>query len=126
MSSDVRVENAQANTFVEAGLPCVSTSANAESEWFVWRRFGEPGSVSRRPHCITQQNGRATNGGSEVPRALVDEDVEAVDGEDYNAWLWKLVDELNSSLTDEDLAGVPTDLARNLDHYLYGAKREED
>jgi hypothetical protein len=34
--------------------------------------------------------------------------------------LWELADEIAASIPDEDWEKVPVDLARNLDHYLYG------
>jgi len=34
--------------------------------------------------------------------------------------------ELGASIPDEEWAKVPADLAKNLDHYLYGAPKEED
>jgi hypothetical protein len=40
--------------------------------------------------------------------------------------IWEEVMELGASIPDEEWAKVPTDLAKNLDHYLYGSPKEED
>jgi len=38
--------------------------------------------------------------------------------------IWEIVEEIGASVPDEDWEKVPTDGARNLDHYLYGAPRK--
>lgn len=41
--------------------------------------------------------------------------------------IWQVAAEIASQVSDEDWAKVPRDLARNVDHYLYGApKKKED
>lgn len=39
--------------------------------------------------------------------------------------LWEAIVELGASIPEEEWAKAPTDLARNLHHYLYGAPKEE-
>jgi hypothetical protein len=39
--------------------------------------------------------------------------------------LWQRVVEIGASVPDEDWAKVPTDLSKNLDHYLYGSPKGE-
>ena len=39
--------------------------------------------------------------------------------------LWERIIELAESIPDEVLQRLPTDGARNVDHYLYGAPKEE-
>jgi hypothetical protein len=43
-------------------------------------------------------------------------------GEDVFDYIVRLGD----SIPKEELANIPTDLARNLDHYLYGAPKQTD
>lgn len=40
--------------------------------------------------------------------------------------IWEIVMELGASIPEEEWAKVPTDGAKNLDHYLYGAPKEEE
>ena len=40
--------------------------------------------------------------------------------------IWEVIVELGASVPDEEWAKVPTDGAKNLHHYLYGAPKEED
>jgi hypothetical protein len=40
--------------------------------------------------------------------------------------VWDMIEEISRSVTDEEWAKVPTDLSKNLDHYLYSALREDD
>ncbi|MEW6237029.1 MAG: hypothetical protein AB1656_16720 [Candidatus Omnitrophota bacterium] len=40
--------------------------------------------------------------------------------------IWEQVIELGESVPEEEWDRIPTDLSKNLDHYLYGAKRELD
>jgi hypothetical protein len=40
--------------------------------------------------------------------------------------IWEVVSELGAALPDEAWAGVPTDLSKNVDHYLYGAPKEDE
>jgi hypothetical protein len=40
--------------------------------------------------------------------------------------IWEVALEIGSSVPDEEWAGVPGDLAKNLDHYLYGARKHEE
>lgn len=39
---------------------------------------------------------------------------------------WERILELGASIPKEELEKVPTDLSINLDHYLYGAPKEEE
>ena len=38
----------------------------------------------------------------------------------------EIVAEATKDLTEEDWKGFPTDFSKNVDHYLYGTKREEE
>jgi hypothetical protein len=38
----------------------------------------------------------------------------------------EIIAEATKDLTEEDWKGFPTDLSKNVDHYLYGTKREEE
>ena len=40
--------------------------------------------------------------------------------------VWERVVEIGAAVPSEDWARVPRDLSKNLDHYLYGAPKEED
>lgn len=40
--------------------------------------------------------------------------------------IWERVVEIGAAVPPEDWARVPRDLSKNLDHYLYGAPKEED
>lgn len=40
--------------------------------------------------------------------------------------IWEVASELGAALPDEAWAGVPTDLSKNVDHYLYGAPKEDE
>ena len=40
--------------------------------------------------------------------------------------IWDVIVELGMTIPDEELAAIPKDFARNLDHYLHGAPRVED
>lgn len=40
--------------------------------------------------------------------------------------LWQRIVAIGASVPDEEWAKVPADLSKNLDHYLYGAPKEED
>jgi hypothetical protein len=42
------------------------------------------------------------------------------------ASVWDMIEDISRSVTDEEWAKVPTDLSKNLDHYLYGARPEDD
>lgn len=39
---------------------------------------------------------------------------------------WQIALEIGASVPDEEWAKLPSDLARNLDHYLYGAPKDEE
>jgi Arc/MetJ-type ribon-helix-helix transcriptional regulator len=38
--------------------------------------------------------------------------------------VWETISRLGQQVPDDELADVPTDFARNLKHYLYGAPKE--
>lgn len=38
----------------------------------------------------------------------------------------EIIAEATKELTEEDWKGFPTDFSKNVDHYLYGTKREEE
>lgn len=37
--------------------------------------------------------------------------------------IWEIIAELGRSIPEEEWESVPTDLSKNLDHYLYGAPK---
>jgi hypothetical protein len=39
---------------------------------------------------------------------------------------WERIQQLGASIPDEEWEKVPRDLAKNLDHYLYGAPKEQE
>jgi|SRR5271163_3027642 len=43
-----------------------------------------------------------------------------------NRSILDIVAEATKHLTEEDWKGFPTDFSKNVDHYLYGTKREEE
>jgi hypothetical protein len=40
--------------------------------------------------------------------------------------IWEVAMELGASVPESDWAKVPRDLSKNLDHYLYGAPKQEE
>ena len=40
--------------------------------------------------------------------------------------IWQVAEEIAAAVPEHEWANVPTDLARNVDHYLYGIPRNED
>ena len=40
--------------------------------------------------------------------------------------IWEIIEEIGKSVPAEEWAKVPTDVAKNLDHYLYGTAKEEE
>lgn len=40
--------------------------------------------------------------------------------------IWEIVEEISSSVPKEEWEKLPTDLAKNLDHYLYGAPKQTE
>jgi hypothetical protein len=40
--------------------------------------------------------------------------------------IWEVAAEIAAAVPDEVWASVPPDLSKNLDHYLYGAPKDED
>jgi len=40
--------------------------------------------------------------------------------------IWEAAAEMGRTVPEEEWAAVPPDLSRNLDHYLYGAPREDE
>lgn len=39
--------------------------------------------------------------------------------------IWELAAEIGAQVPNEEWAKVPSDLSKNLDHYLYGAPRDD-
>ena len=39
--------------------------------------------------------------------------------------IWEVVDEINAGLPEDTWENVPTDGSINLDHYLYGAPKQQ-
>ncbi len=40
--------------------------------------------------------------------------------------IWEIIEEVGAQVPDSEWAKVPQDLAKNLDHYLYGAPKQEE
>lgn len=40
--------------------------------------------------------------------------------------IWELAVEIGAQVPDEEWAKVPSDLSKNLDHYLYRAPRDDE
>jgi hypothetical protein len=40
--------------------------------------------------------------------------------------IWELIEKVGAEVPDSEWAKVPEDLAKNLDHYLYGAPKHEE
>jgi len=40
--------------------------------------------------------------------------------------IWETIVRLGEKIPEEELANIPTDLARNFDHYLYGSSKETE
>jgi hypothetical protein len=47
------------------------------------------------------------------------------EGETNARPIWQVAGEIMQDVPDEELQRLPTDLAENLDHYLYGAPRKQ-
>lgn len=43
-----------------------------------------------------------------------------------NAPIWEIAEAIAAEVPDAEWEKLPTDLARNLDHYLYGTPKEDD
>ena len=76
------------------------------------------------------QSGRYSSADEVVEQGL--ELLEARDGADSprgpmdGAQIAKWILELAKSIPEEELSKLPTDLASNVDHYLYGAPRQSE
>jgi len=58
-----------------------------------------------------------------------EEEVEAFLAREYDPTvptLWDRIAEISASVPMEEWEKLPRDLSKNLDHYLYGAPKEED
>jgi Arc/MetJ-type ribon-helix-helix transcriptional regulator len=40
--------------------------------------------------------------------------------------IWETIIEIGKNIPEEEWEGIPTDLARNLDHYLYGSPKASE
>jgi hypothetical protein len=40
--------------------------------------------------------------------------------------IWETIIEIGKSIPEEEWEGIPTDLARNLEHYLYGSPKASE
>jgi Arc/MetJ-type ribon-helix-helix transcriptional regulator len=40
--------------------------------------------------------------------------------------IWETIAEIGKKIPEEEWAGIPTDLARNLEHYLYGSPKASE
>jgi len=64
---------------------------------------------------------------------VVEKGLDLLDGKEarpatteLNFPIWDRIIKLGQQVPDEEWADVPTDFARNLEHYLYGAPKESD
>jgi hypothetical protein len=60
----------------------------------------------------------------EIVEELIDRSLPTTDEADDAQFLLKAMDEIRSRISPEELREVPTDLARNVDHYLYGHPKQ--
>ena len=63
----------------------------------------------------------------EVAAKLIDNSlpVMAVETEDDSEYIMLLTDRIASTLPTDSLKDIPTDLSKNLDHYLYGHPKRD-
>ncbi|NJL19950.1 MAG: hypothetical protein HC895_02630 [Leptolyngbyaceae cyanobacterium SM1_3_5] len=57
-----------------------------------------------------------------VSEAQSSEDLQAISSQSF----LEFVNEMNSQVPSEEWAKLPSDLAQNIDHYLYGAPKPEE
>ena len=85
------------------------------------RRFWD--SVSEHTQGLSTPNIRVTTFAQTGPRTEVQEQTP----KQLEPPIWQVAAEIAGQVSDEDWAKVPRDLARNVDHYLYGTpKKKED
>jgi hypothetical protein len=58
--------------------------------------------------------------------SLAVEAVEAPEPATSSKPIWEVALEIGASIPEEEWAKIPTDLAKNLHHYLYGAPKEKE
>jgi hypothetical protein len=52
--------------------------------------------------------------------------IKKIPANDFGRPIWDIIEEIGAQVPDSEWAKVPQDLATNLDHYLYGAPKQED
>jgi len=60
---------------------------------------------------------------------VTDVSIQTLEGLPFNETalpIWDVVEEISSSVPDEEWAKLPADLAKNLDHFLYGAPKQTE
>jgi hypothetical protein len=63
--------------------------------------------------------------GRRKSRSLTIQHIEIVEARDDRP-IWEIAREISASVPDDEWDRVPSDLALNLDHYLYGARRADE
>lgn len=86
----------------------------------VLRRFWE--SVSEHTQGSSTPNIRVSTFAETSPRREAKDETP----EQQVPPIWEIAAEIAAQISDEDWAKVPRDLAKNVDHYLYGAPKKED
>ena len=59
--------------------------------------------------------------------SVADLSIQAVGADQYDETtkpIWEIAEELSASIPDEEWAKLPSDLSKNLDHYLYGTTKQ--
>jgi len=85
----------------------------------------------RRQHRRSNRKSAVSERGATIPQIIhVDYDEQSHTGEtsfDTNARpIWETITELGQSIPAEEWSKIPTDLALNLEHYLYGDSSEDE
>lgn len=93
------------------------------AEW-VWSSPGRWQELSTL-HQLVLAAGADCETGAAGPTTFEDELRDARQGS-YVRSFSELADELTADVPDSEWDKVPTDLVRNLDHYLYGAPKEDE
>jgi hypothetical protein len=57
---------------------------------------------------------------------VVEKPAQAIPANDPGRPIWEVIEEVGAQVPDSEWAKVPRDLAKNLDHYLYGAPKQEE
>lgn len=97
---------------------------NQQSEVIIHRpngQFREQDSYSNDPNPLSTQNREASQQSTNV----IQTETSSETAYDSTARpLWELIVELGAQVPDEEWAKVPSDFARNAEHYMYGTPKE--